>query len=132
MTYRRFKQSDFRAALFESRPLLDRLSLAWIDERVQADQLALNLGEKGAEKRIAWLISSLAKRLANRGMASGEPMDFPLRQKHVANALGLTPAHVSKVLGLFKRDGLIEISDRSLRIIDEAILLRTAGSTINA
>ena len=55
VTYRKFKQSDFKAALFECRPLLERLSLAWIDERVQADQLALNLGEKGAEKRLAWL-----------------------------------------------------------------------------
>ena len=127
VTYRRFKQSDFRAALFESRPLLDRLSQAWIDERVQADQLALNLGEKGAEKRIAWLISSLAKRLANRGMASGETINFPLRQKHIAGAMGLTPAHVSKVLGLFQRASIIDISDRSLRIINKENLHQIAG-----
>ncbi len=125
VTYRKFRQCDFKEALFESRALLEQLSLDLVDERVQADQLALNLGEKGAEKRIAWLILNLAKRLVARGMASGETIDFPLRHKHIANAMGLTPAHVSKILGLFKRDGLIEISDRSLRIIDEASLRRT-------
>lgn len=130
VTYRKFKQSDFKAALFECRALLEKLSLAWIDERVQADQLSLNLGEKAAEKRIACLVLSLAKRLAKYGMVSGEKIDFPLRQRHIASATGLTPAHVSKVLGWFQRDGLIEISDRSLRIIDEASLHRTAGSPI--
>jgi CRP/FNR family transcriptional regulator, anaerobic regulatory protein len=126
VTYRKFRQSDFKEALFERRALLERLSQAWIDERVQADQLALNLGEKGAEKRIAWLILSLANRLAKNGMASGETMDFPLRQRHVASAVGLTQVHVGKVMGRFQRDGLIEISDRSLRIIDKASLQRAA------
>jgi CRP/FNR family transcriptional regulator, anaerobic regulatory protein len=132
VTYRKFKQSGFKAALFECRPLLEKLSLAWIDERVQADQLALNLGEKGAERRIAWLILSLANRLAKNGMASGDTIDFPLRQRHIASAVGLTPAHVSKVLTGFQRDGLIEISDRSLRIIDKVSLQKAAGSAIAA
>ena len=132
VTYRKFKQSDFKAALFECRPLLEKLSLAWIAERIHADQLAMNLGEKGAEKRLAWLVLSLANRLAKNGMASGDTIDFPLRQRHIASAVGLTPAHVSKVLGVFQRDGLIEISDRSLRIIDKVSLQKTAGSAIAA
>lgn len=132
VTYRKFKQSDFKAALFECRPLLEKLSLAWIAERVHADQLAMNLGDKGAEKRLAWLILSLANRLAKNGMAIGDTIDFPLRQRHIANAVGLTPAHVSKVLGVFQRDGLIEISDRSLRIVDKVSLQKAAGSAIAA
>jgi CRP/FNR family transcriptional regulator len=127
VTYRKFKQNDFKEALFESRALLERLSLAWIDERAQADQLALNLGEKGAEKRVAWLILSLANRLAKRGLATAETMEFPLRQRHISSAVGLTPAHVSKVLGIFKRDGLIEFSNRSLRIADKVSLQKAAG-----
>ena len=42
-------------------------------------------------------------------------------------ASGLTPVHVSKVLGEFQKSGLIEISDRSLRIIDLPQLQRVAG-----
>ncbi|MGB6418548.1 MAG: helix-turn-helix domain-containing protein [Pseudolabrys sp.] len=50
----------------------------------------------------------------------GEPaeLDFPLRQRHIADATGLTPVHVSKVLSEFRRSGLIRLSERSLTILD--------------
>jgi CRP-like cAMP-binding protein len=51
-------------------------------------------------------------------------MEFPLRQHHIADATGLTPVHVSKVLGEFQRAGLIEINNRSLTINDIAALRR--------
>jgi CRP-like cAMP-binding protein len=127
VTYRKFKQDDFKAALFRCRVLLEKLSMAWIDERVQADQLALNLGNKGAGKKIAWLILSLEKRLAKHGITSGEKIDFPLRQRHVASAIGLTHVHVGKVLAQFQRARLIEICDRSLRIINKEGLHHIAG-----
>jgi CRP/FNR family transcriptional regulator len=72
------------------------------------------------------LILSLAERLAKRGMMNGHTMEFPLRQRHVADATGLTPVHVSKVLGEFQRAGLMEISSRSLTVINETELRRAA------
>ena len=119
VTYRKFKRSDIRARLFENPDLFDRLSKAWIEERIQADQLALDLGRRTASERIARQILNLAERLAKRGMMSGQTMDFPLRQRHIADAAGLTPVHVSKVLGEFQRARLIEISSRSLTILNE-------------
>ena len=53
-------------------------------------------------------------------------IDFPLRQHHVADATGLTAVHVSKVLSEFRRNGLIEISDRSLTILKPAEFQRIA------
>ena len=122
VTYRKFKRSDLRAMLFENPDLFDRISKIWIDERIQADQLALDLGRRTASERIARQILNLAERLAKRGMMSGPTMEFPLRQRHIADATGLTPVHVSKVLGEFQRAHLIEISSRSLTIINEAEL----------
>jgi CRP/FNR family transcriptional regulator, anaerobic regulatory protein len=119
VTYRKFKRSDVRARLFENPDLFDRLSKTWIEERIQADQLALDLGRRTASERIARQILNLAERLAKRGMMSGQTMDFPLRQRHIADAAGLTPVHVSKVLGEFQRARLIEISSRSLTILNE-------------
>jgi CRP-like cAMP-binding protein len=122
VTYRKFKRSHLRALLFENADLFDRISKTWIDERLQADQLALDLGRRTASERIARQILNLAERLARRGMMSGQTMEFPLRQRHIADATGLTPVHVSKVLGEFQRAGLIEISSRSLTILNEAEL----------
>ena len=53
-------------------------------------------------------------------------MDFPLRQHHVADAVGLTPVHVSKVLSEFRRSGVLKISDRSLTILDPVGFRRIA------
>jgi CRP/FNR family transcriptional regulator, anaerobic regulatory protein len=122
VTYRKFKRSDLRALLFENPDLFDRISKTWIEERVQADQLALDLGRRSASERIARQILNLADRLTKRGMMCGQTMEFPLRQRHIADATGLTPVHVSKVLGEFQRAKLIEISSRSLTILNETEL----------
>jgi CRP-like cAMP-binding protein len=60
-------------------------------------------------------------------MMHGQTLDFPLRQRQIADATGLTPVHVSKVLGEFQRANLIEISNRSLVIISEPALRQIAG-----
>jgi CRP/FNR family transcriptional regulator len=126
VTYRKFKRSEIRPFLFGHSDLLEILSKTWIEERMQGDQLALDLGRRTADERIARLILNLAPRLAKRDMVNGSTMDFPLRQRHIADATGLTPVHVSKVLGEFQRSGLIEISSRSLKIINETELRRVA------
>jgi CRP/FNR family transcriptional regulator len=66
------------------------------------------------------LIVDLKDRLARRGMVQSETteMDFPLRRHHIADATGLTPVHVCKVLSDFRRSGVFKISDRSLTILD--------------
>jgi CRP-like cAMP-binding protein len=61
------------------------------------------------------------ERLARRGMVQNQTMEFPLRQHHIADATGLTPVHVSKVLSDFRRRGrVVEISDRALTVHDLA------------
>jgi CRP-like cAMP-binding protein len=59
-------------------------------------------------------------------MVQDQTMDFPLRQHHVADATGLTAVHVSKVLSEFRRRGLIEISDRSLTVLNAGEFQRVA------
>jgi CRP/FNR family transcriptional regulator len=126
VTYRKFKRSELRAFLFAHSDLMDMLSRMLVEERMEADQLALDLGRRPADERIARLILKLAKRLAPRGMMNGQTMEFPLRQRHIADATGLTPVHVSKMMGELQRAELIEISDRSLTILNDAELYRIA------
>jgi CRP/FNR family transcriptional regulator, anaerobic regulatory protein len=130
--FRTFKRSYLKALVFEHPDLFDKLSQAWIEEKDRADQLIIDLGRRTADERIARLILNLAERLTKRGMmapawaTSAMEMDFPLRQHHIADATGLTPVHVSKVLSEFRRDGLIKISDRTLTILDPAGFRRVA------
>ncbi len=126
VTYRKFKRSELKAFMFAHPDLMDVLSKTLVEERMEADQLALDLGRRPADERIARLILKLAKKLAERGMMSDRTMEFPLRQRHIADATGLTPVHVSKMMGEFQRNGLIEISSRSLTILNETELYRIA------
>jgi CRP/FNR family transcriptional regulator, anaerobic regulatory protein len=130
--FRTFKRSYLKTLVFEHPDLFDKLAQAWLEEKDRADQLIIDLGRRTADERIARLILNLAERLAKRGMLtptglmSTMEMDFPLRQHHIADATGLTPVHVSKVLTEFRRDGLIKISDRALTILDPAGFRRVA------
>lgn len=126
VTCRKFIRNDLKAFLFQRPHLLEKLSKTLVEERTQADQLALDLGRRTADERIARLILSLADRLAKRNMVNGQTMEFPLRQRHIADATGLTPVHVSKVMGEFQRAGLVEINRRSLTLINERELRRAA------
>jgi len=105
--YRIFRRNDLKMAVFKRADLFEKFSKIWIEEKSQADQLTVDLGRRTAEERIAGLILNLVDRLAKRGMVHGEPveLDFPLRQRHIADAAGLTPVHVSKVLSDFRRNG---------------------------
>jgi len=127
--YRIFRRSELRTAVFKRADLLEKFSKAWIEEKSRADQLIVDLGRRTADERIARLVLNLAERLAKRGMARGAPveLDFPLRQRHIADATGLTPVHVSKVLSEFRRSGLISISERSLTILDPTGFRRIAN-----
>jgi CRP-like cAMP-binding protein len=129
--YGSFKRSELKGLLLQHSSLFERLSRAWIEEKDRADQLIVDLGRRTADERIARLMLNLADRLARRGMTkidatSAIEMEFPLRQHHIADATGLTPVHVSKVLSEFRRNGLIKISDRSLNILDPTGFRRIA------
>jgi CRP-like cAMP-binding protein len=116
--FRAVRRAELKAALLRDASLFERFSRLWAAEKLQADQLAVDLGRRSADERIARLILGLAERMRQRGFAEGNSFEFPLRQHHIADATGLTSVHVSKVLTEFRRAGSIEISERALTIKD--------------
>jgi len=127
VTCRIFKREEVRAVVLGRRGLLRKLVEALIEERRQADELAVDLGRRTADERLARLILKLSERLAKRGVVKERTFEFPLRQWQIADATGLTPVHVSKVLREFQRADLIEIKDRSLTILDPTELHHVAN-----
>jgi CRP/FNR family transcriptional regulator len=97
-----------------------------VTEMLRAQELAIDLGRRTAEERVAQRIVSLRDRLDARGMVDGRTMPFPLRQHHLADATGLTSVHVNKVLARLRRDGLVEVRDRSMTLPDLPALRRLA------
>ena len=128
VTYRAFNRVHLNQALAADASGLEALARVWTQEKQRTDELIVDLGRRSAAERIARLILGLVERLHARNMTSGPfEVDCPLRQHHIADATGLTPVHVSKLLSEFRRKGLMRLSERSLTILDPAGLRAAAN-----
>jgi len=126
--YRGFDRVGLRETMAANPDVLDKLSQEWIAEREGIAELAIDLGQRMADERIARLILDVTERLERRTAARAQTFAFPLRQTQIADALGLSPVYVNRVLNDFRQSGLVKIEHRSLTILDAAELRRLAGS----
>jgi CRP-like cAMP-binding protein len=77
-----------------------------------------SLGQRSAEERIAHLFLHLMQRIAAQSVTREQRYRLPLRQQHIADAVGLTPVHVNRVLGQLRDRGIVELSDGTLQIVN--------------
>lgn len=113
--------------LLARKPSLARqFESACITKTMNMDILLTNLGRCTAEERVAHFLLSIYGRLKRRGYATGDSVPFPLRLHHLADALGLTATHASRMLAMFKHRGLISLSQSRLTIHDEGELAAIA------
>ena len=87
-------------------------------------ELMVVLGQLPAERRIAYLFLSLIRRIASRNVVLHHRYPMPLRQRHIADAVGLTPVHVSRVLALFRERRILTLVDGVLEVAAPAELER--------
>lgn len=105
--------------VMDGRPRLTR-ALLWhelVNAGLQREWL-LSMGQRSPAERLAHLFIELYQRLRAVGLTDGCSYDFPITQNNLAEANGLSLVHVNRTLQEMKRDGLIEIAERKLTIID--------------
>lgn len=92
-------------------------------EIVREHGVMLLLGSMHAEERIAAFLLNLSQRFEARGYSRSE---FVLRmtRAEIGSFLGLKLETVSRVLSRFASDGIIEVNQKHVRIIDPAGLRR--------
>jgi CRP-like cAMP-binding protein len=102
----------------------------WIDTLIDASifrEWVVNVGRRDARTRIAHLLCEFARRLEVAGLADEYRYELPMTQEQLADATGLTPVHVNRVLKALSSEGLIERDRRFVRIPDWEALRRAAG-----
>lgn len=77
-----------------------------IDAAVFREWLA-NVGRRTAYQRIAHLFCEMYVRLQSVGLVEAWSFQLPITQVELADALGLSPVHVNRVLQDLRREGLI-------------------------
>ena len=98
--------------------LLEAIIALFTAEREQADRSLIDLGQRPADERIARFFLQLLHRLRVRGLAEGQTFACPLRQRHIADAMGLTAVHVNRIIGHFRRAGLMDAADGRVTILN--------------
>ena len=120
-----------------SREEMDALTLGrprvtqalWWDQLVTDSiqrEWTLNIGQRTAYERIAHLLAELFIRLRSVGLTQGDSCDFPITQTDIADATGLTPVHVNRTLQELRKDRVIELERKRLRIPDLERLMEVA------
>jgi CRP-like cAMP-binding protein len=87
----------------------------------------VRLGSRDASKRMAHFLLELGARLTLVGLGSKSGYACPLRQYHLADALGLSSVHVNRVLRDLREAGLVSFRDGQVKFLDYAGLVKLAG-----
>ncbi len=87
----------------------------------------VSLGRRSAPERISHLLLELYVRGVRTGVSGGDEMELPLSQVVLADALGMTPVHINRVLQELRRSGAIELRRGMLRILDPRALTHVSG-----
>jgi CRP-like cAMP-binding protein len=93
----------------------------WLATNIDAAitrETALSLGQRSAISRMAHLFCELHARLSVIGRTDGDSFEFPLTQRELGEALGLTVVHVNRTLQLLRKKGLVESQNRNVAILD--------------
>jgi CRP/FNR family transcriptional regulator, anaerobic regulatory protein len=84
------------------------------------------IGRRSAIERLAYLMHDLFDRQNPRSRDAAR-CAFPLRRQHMADATGLTGAHINRTLNALRRDRIAAIEEAELVIHDRPALARLAG-----
>ena len=115
-------------ALFQKFPQL-AAAILWAasrDEAMIVERL-VDLGRRNAVKRVAHFLLELGQRLQMVGLASEAGYECPLTHYDLADALGLSPIHVNRVLRYLREHELLTLKARRVTFHNRAALNRLAG-----
>ncbi|MHB8285208.1 MAG: Crp/Fnr family transcriptional regulator [Caulobacteraceae bacterium] len=86
-----------------------------------------SMGRRTSTERVAHLICELYLKARSNGLASEACFALPLSQTLLADALGMTPVHLNRVLKELRLSGAMTLQRGSLVITDPAKLVQIAG-----
>ncbi|MBA3896076.1 MAG: Crp/Fnr family transcriptional regulator [Sphingomonadaceae bacterium] len=114
--------------LIEARPKLTHAfwRTQLVDESVLRAWI-VSMGRRSAIERVAHLMCELFARARNIGLVENDRCDLPLTQIVIADALGLTPVHVNRVLRKLREAGAMDDETGKLVITNPAQLAFVAG-----
>ncbi|WP_300376902.1 Crp/Fnr family transcriptional regulator [Henriciella sp.] len=93
------------------------------EESILREQI-VRIGRRSARERIGHLLLELHRRYIGATGDEVDRLNMPLTRADIADALGLTPVHVSRTMSAMRRSGLIKEEKGSITLEDRDRLAR--------
>jgi CRP-like cAMP-binding protein len=100
------------------------------DEGILRERI-IDEGRRDARSRIAFLIYEILLRMRAVGVIEDQTFEFPVTQVDLADATGLTPVHVNRMLQQLREEKLIATEGRHWTVLDPAGLRKVARFEAN-
>jgi len=97
-------------------------------EIVREHGVMLLLGSMRAEERLAAFLLNLAQRLHSRGFSQSE-LVLRMTREEIGSYLGLKLETISRTFSRFVEDGIVEVKQRHVRILDTQALQQIVNPT---
>jgi CRP/FNR family transcriptional regulator len=97
-------------------------------EIVRDHGVMLLLGSMRAEERLAAFLLNLTQRLQARGF-SNSALVLRMTREEIGSYLGLKLETVSRTFSKFQDEGILEVKQRDIRILDQGALQKVVSST---
>lgn len=113
-----FSQDNIDTLLELSPKLTQRL----IDIQLQQLQTCRNrlsyIGQSQAKLKVAYFLMEIIKRLEKRGVDINRPVMFPLSRVDIADAIGVTSVHLSRVSVELREEGIVDCRHNRLNVMN--------------
>lgn len=119
-----FDAARFLSALRRSGDVASAFWWTAVQEESILREQVVRVGRLSARERIGHMLLELRRRWGGAMGESVLDLPLPLTRTDLADALGLTPIHVSRTMSQLKQDGMIKETRDSIRILDRDRLAR--------
>lgn len=96
-------------------------------DRARLRERLTSLGRRDAVGRVAHLLLELHARILRRGGGDLRGAPVPLKQAHLADALGLSVEHANRALAVLRKDNIATLAKGRLEILDREAMEDVAG-----
>jgi len=121
-------QRDNVWSVYRDHPSLG-FTMTWVAAREEQllDGHLLSVGQRNATERTVYLALHLYDRANAVGYADSDVLPTPFNHMHFANALGITPVHLSRTLRTLRDRGLMRWGDSGI-FLQDRVALETLAS----
>jgi CRP-like cAMP-binding protein len=121
--------TEMKTLLREASPIAEALWWGTMTDLGVLRERIVDQGRRDATERLAHLLYEMLVRYRISGATKTNTIDFPITQTDLADATGMTPSHVNRLLQRFREDGLIELRNRTLTVTNPGRLRSLAQFT---